>query len=631
MNKFFRSGKVTIQSKLVLIIVTISTISLLMSASLFTYFQLREQRLSMIESLTSVAKITADNVQAAVLFENKNDAQTILSEFSNDPHIQTAAIYTTDKNLFTAYDLTEDDISVLYAFSDPNKSYQFDEDLFHLYQAITLQGNDNVIGYVYLKSDLDSLYQQLRQNILVTTIIVFSVLVITILLTSKLQKIISGPILELSQATKTIKDEKNYGIRVKRDDYLEIQQLCEGFNSMLDELEHQNIELLHLQNYLSNIIDSMPSLLIGVDASNTITQWNNKSYQRTGVTAANAIGQPLEDIIPRLASEIPKIQNAIKTRTQQVDAKNTSTLDGHIVYENITIYPLVADGIEGAVIRIDDITEQVRIEEMMIQNEKMLSLGGLAAGMAHEVNNPLAGIMQTAHVMSNRLNRDDIPANIAAAKSVGTTMQTIQAYMEKRGIIRMLNSLNVSGERVADIVTNMLSFARKSDDSFSSHNINTLLDKSLELSATDYDLKKQYDFKSIAIIKEYDENLPLVACEEGKIQQVFLNLLRNGAQAMQAAETTQATITLKTAYDTTLNMVTVAIEDNGPGIDEKIRKRIFEPFFTTKPVGVGTGLGLSVSFFIITENHGGEMSVESETGEGTKFIMRLPCEHEDKL
>jgi signal transduction histidine kinase len=304
------------------------------------------------------------------------------------------------------------------------------------------------------------------------------------------------------------------------------------------------------------------------------------------------------------------------------DNKEFTNLPYGAMFLNITLsnFP------NGAIIACQDITEQVRIEELLVQNEKMLSLGGLAAGMAHEVNNPLAGIMQTTNVMSNRLTSDNMPANIAAAENVGTSIKVIQAYMEQRGIIRMLDAIKVSGERVADIVTNMLNFARKSDKSFSSHSLNTLLDKSLELCSTDYDLKKHYDFKSITIIKEYDDNLPLVACEEGKIEQVFLNLFRNGAEAMQEAGTTPATFTIQTTHNAELNMVTVTIEDNGPGINEKIRKRIFEPFFTTKPVGVGTGLGLSVSFFIITENHGGEMTVESELGKRTKFFIRLPCE-----
>lgn len=211
MNKPNKLKNVTIQSKLVLIIVTISTVSLLLAATLFTLVQLREYRLSMVESLTSTANITAKNVQAAVLFENEDDATKVLSEFNRDSRILTAAIYTSEKTLFAFYNLTNENIAVLYEFPDENQPYQFKEDRFHLYQPITINGAENIIGYVYLKTNLESIRQQLVQNIIVTTIIVFSVLIITILLTSKLQKIISTPILELSQATQTIKDEKITG------------------------------------------------------------------------------------------------------------------------------------------------------------------------------------------------------------------------------------------------------------------------------------------------------------------------------------------------------------------------------------------------------------------------------------
>ena len=630
MNKSRKLKNVTIQSKLVLIIVTISTVSLLLAATLFTLVQLREYRLSMVESLTSTANITAKNVQAAVLFKNEDDATKVLSEFNRDSRILTAAIYTSEKTLFASYHLTDENISVLYEFPDENQPYQFKEDRFHLFQPITINGAENIIGYVYLKTNLDSIRQQLVQNIIVTTVIVFSVLVITVLLTSRLQKIISNPILELSQATQTIKDEKNYGIRVERDDYLEIQQLCDGFNSMLDELQQQNTDLLHLQNYLSNIIDSMPSVLIGVDANNSVTQWNSEAENVTGIKDSDAIGKQLEEVFPRLASETHRIQEAIRSREQQITIKKRYSHGEVLLYENTTIYPLIANGVEGAVIRLDDITDQVRIEEMMVQNEKIISLGGLAAGMAHEVNNPLAGIMQTASVMTNRLTRNDVEGNLEAADKVGTSMETIQAYMEHRGILRMLDSIHISGERVANLVNNMLTFARKGDDSLTSHNINELLDKSIELSSTDYDLKKQYDFKSITIVKDYDENLKLVVCEEGKIEQVFLNLLRNGAEAMQEAGVEQPTFTLQSYYDEKINKVCINITDNGPGMTEETRKRIFEPFFTTKPVGVGTGLGLSVSYFIITENHSGEMTAESELGKGTTFCIKLPCERNDE-
>jgi len=276
-----------------------------------------------------------------------------------------------------------------------------------------------------------------------------------------------------------------------------------------------------------------------------------------------------------------------------------------------------------------DITRRKKMEALMVQNEKMLSVGGLAAGMAHEINNPLAGMMQTASVMENRLTKTDIPANLSAAKEVGITMGAVKAFMEKRDILRMVKAINTSGQRMVSIVENMLSFARKSDTLISTHNPAELMDKIIELAATDYDLKKQYDFKTIKIIKEYEDNLPLIPCEGAKIQQVFLNILRNGSQAMQETKTASPCFVLRLLRDPKAGMLQIEIEDNGPGMDEAVRKRIFEPFFTTKPVGMGTGLGLSVSYFIITENHGGTLNVISEPGVGARFIIRLPLERKN--
>lgn len=269
---------------------------------------------------------------------------------------------------------------------------------------------------------------------------------------------------------------------------------------------------------------------------------------------------------------------------------------------------------------VQDITERKRLEELMIQSEKMLSVGGLAAGMAHEINNPLAGMMQTAGVMAGRLGTMDIPANRKAAGEAGTTVEAVARFMEIRGIFRMLDTINESGRRVAEIVENMLSFARKSDATVSTQDLGKLLDKTLELAVTDYDLKKKYDFKRIAIEKDYTDPPVLAPCENTKIQQVLLNILRNAAEA--TCDTASPRIVFRTRHEG--DTAIMEIEDNGPGMDEDTRKKVFEPFFTTKPVGVGTGLGLSVSYFIVTENHGGDMTVESRPGSGARFIIRLP-------
>ncbi len=250
--------------------------------------------------------------------------------------------------------------------------------------------------------------------------------------------------------------------------------------------------------------------------------------------------------------------------------------------------------------------------------------------MAHEINNPLGGMMQTADVMSIRLTDMELPANRQAAEEAGTSMEAISAFMKARGIMEMLDNIRGSGKRAAEIVANMLSFSRKGDSSFSTHNLVGLLDHTVNLAGSDYDLKKKYDFRQVEIIREYEGNLPLTPCESGKIQQVLLNILRNGAEAMQEETESNSEFDkkhrfiLRMAHEQETGMVRIEIEDNGPGMDEATRKRVFEPFFTTKPINQGTGLGLSVSYFIITENHGGKMSVESTSGEGANFIIRLP-------
>ncbi|MBN1490740.1 MAG: PAS domain-containing protein [Phycisphaerae bacterium] len=272
-----------------------------------------------------------------------------------------------------------------------------------------------------------------------------------------------------------------------------------------------------------------------------------------------------------------------------------------------------------------DITQRVQIEELMIQNEKMLSVGGLAAGMAHEINNPLAGILQSLQVVMDCVS-PEFPVNRETAAQCGISIEAIRRYMEQRQIFMLLDGARTSGLRAARIVENMLSFSRPGSSGRIPHDVRALLDKAVELAASDYDLKKKFDFRHIEIVREYSPDTPEIPCEATKIQQVILNLLRNGAEAMTTRRdhdhATPSRFVLRTKREE--DMVRIEIEDNGPGMSEEVRKRALEPFFTTKEVGVGTGLGLSISYFIITEHHKGTMTVESTPGQGTKFIMRLP-------
>ena len=278
---------------------------------------------------------------------------------------------------------------------------------------------------------------------------------------------------------------------------------------------------------------------------------------------------------------------------------------------------------EGAVIRLDDVTERERLREMMIQSEKMASVGGLAAGMAHEINNPLSSILQAAQVCLMQLD-PDVPANLAAAAECGCDLGTVRCYLEKRRVLKFLDGIREAGLRAAQIVASMLEFSRKSESRRMPADINAVLDKSIALAATDYDLKKKYDFRRIAIVREYEPGLPEVACIPTEIEQVVINLLKNAAQALAGhpPATGEPTIVLRTKRSN--GGVRIEVEDNGPGMDEAVRRRVFEPFFTTKEPGQGTGLGLSVSYFIITANHGGTIGVESQPGGGALFGIDLP-------
>jgi len=387
-------------------------------------------------------------------------------------------------------------------------------------------------------------------------------------------------------------------------------------------LEEEEKRLRHL---LENIFNSMPSILVGVDEGGKITQWNRQAEIKSGIAADDALGRLFEEILPQSTEILAGVREALKSRRPVVNNNLLRQHKGEVRYDDITVYPLVANGVDGAVIRIDDVTERMRIEEMMIQSEKMVTVGGLAAGMAHEINNPLAGIIQSAEVAQNRLT-EDMPVNRRAADAIGITFDDVVRYIKKRNIDSMLENIRNSGARAANIVRNMLEFTRKSDSAMFQCCISELLDKSLELVKNDYNLKKKYDFKQIEILREYEPNTPEVVCHPGKIQQVFLNILKNGADAMSEREKDSFKPRFVLRIMTVGPSVRIEIEDNGPGIAEYARKRIFEPFFTTKSVGKGTGLGMSISYFIITKNHRGKMSVESREGHWTRFIIELPVE-----
>ena len=483
-------------------------------------------------------------------------------------------------------------------------------------------------------------------------------------------RLIIRPIFSLTDTTNEIAMEQNYALRAERFYSDEIGTLAENFNFMLNRIEqddyilrqerdkaeqarlraielstkmHESNERLEFevkvrarveqkltdfQHYLNNIIDSMPSAIIAIDHDLKITQWNKGATVITRITRDDAIYQPLEESCDFLFPYLNLITDSLeKQLTNKVERIQYNVGDKNN-FLDITVYPLLDTTRSGAVIRIDDVTQRIQMEDMMVQSEKMLSLGGLAAGMAHEINNPLGAVIQTVQNIQRRLN-PALKKNIEVASNIGSDMETISAYMDIREIHTFLENISQAGGRAATIVKNMLQFSRQSDKELQPQNLHHIIERSINIAKNEYDLSSGYDFKSIDLVKNFDYTMPDIPCISSEIEQVILNILKNASQALVEYKVqkefdmdwySQIQIFTRTNEHT----VDIIIEDNGPGIDEETSKHIFEPFFTTKDVGMGTGLGLSVSFFIITNHHLGHMRVESTLGTGTRFTISLP-------
>ena len=382
-------------------------------------------------------------------------------------------------------------------------------------------------------------------------------------------------------------------------------------------------KLTGFQNYLNSIIDSMPSALIALDEQLYVTQWNQEASALSGTRLDEALNQPIFLAFEPLKPFLPQLKQTVEQHTVAKIERVTWFKDDEPKHYALTFYPLMGGAGRGVVIRIDDITQRLSLEEMMVQSEKMLSVGGLAAGMAHEINNPLGAILHNVQNIRRRLS-PDLPKNLEQAEQLGIELDTVNRYLQGREVPQLLDGIQQAGARAAKIVTHMLSFSRRSNRQMAPCDLPALIDQAVEIAGNDFDLAIGFDFKGQAIIRQFDPALGPVPGTANELEQVLLNLLKNAAQAIHQREddSEPGRITLRTRLNPP--WAEIQVEDNGIGMSENVRKRTFEPFFTTKEIGQGTGLGLSVSYFIITNNHKGQMEVQSAPGQGTCFTLRLP-------
>jgi len=346
-----------------------------------------------------------------------------------------------------------------------------------------------------------------------------------------------------------------------------------------------------------------------------------KNYRKDGTTFWNCFSiSPVRDITGKLTHFIG-VQRDITQSKQAEEALHKSE----------------AQSREQAAQLAAALEELKATHSQLVQSEKMSSLGLLIAGVAHEINNPVSFIHGNLAHLKN-YTEDLFHYLELYEHHYPNPVEEIQQEREDNDLDflaedlpRILSSMSVGVDRICQIVQSLRNFSRHDDSQMKPVNLHEGIDSTLLI--LNHGLKGNGEKPPIQIVKEYG-NLPPVECFAGPINQVFMNILSNAIDALEEARSKQTNQQMpeiasqvRISTEVVGNFVEIKIADNGPGITEEVKQRIFDTFFTTKPIGKGTGMGLSISYQIIVERHKGELSCNSELGNGTEFTIRLPLQH----
>jgi two-component system, NtrC family, sensor kinase len=331
------------------------------------------------------------------------------------------------------------------------------------------------------------------------------------------------------------------------------------------------------------VVDAISPALCIVDRSGAIRRANRAFADLVNAPPASLIGRPWQAFVPPEWSS--DLQRALD---QQGAGREVELRTGERTYA-VTAVPISSTDRSAVVLLFDDQTERRRLQDQLIQSEKMSAIGQLIAGIAHDLNNPLASVLGFADFLT------EVP-NVPAA------------------IREPLTVIQEEAERASGIVRNLLGFARKQDHQRRPTALKPLLDGTFVL------LRNQLMAHRVEAVIEVESDLPMPDVDPNQIQQVFVNLINNAAQAI-ASTGRPGTITVRARR--WLDGVAIEVIDDGPGMSEDLAAQVFEPFFTTKAEGEGTGLGLSISQGIVKE-HGGRIMLSSEEGKGSTFTVQLP-------
>ncbi len=406
-----------------------------------------------------------------------------------------------------------------------------------------------------------------------------------------------APLLRLVSAAKAI-GQGELGQRIQVESSNEIGMLAAEFNKMTTslkdshgQLEAANRNLFDMKEYISNIVESMTMSIVVIDEDYHITVINSEFEKTIGKRRQEIIGILVGEII-KLSDDNQDLQEHLNWVMGSFETKILTKIHCQVGGQNITSNLRLSPMLEGekrlvgAVIIIEDITARVNLEEELALSQRLAAIGKLAAGLAHEINNPLGIILNYIEIC--QMDEKD---------------EKVKGYLTR---------ITSETERIAEIIRQLLEFSRQTKTQFKPVNLIEVVDDTIDF--IEYKLRKE----GIELQKRYSVNQAMVLADKSQLKQVFLNIILNALQAMDNGG--HLLICLHETDDG--QAFSLSFTDSGKGIAKEILDKVFDPFFSTKEIGEGTGLGLSVSYGIIQE-HGGSIEVVSKEGSGSTFTVKL--------
>ncbi len=602
---------VSIRQKLQTIVMATSAAALLVASVVFTLFDRSTFLHAKTQDLSVAASMVGSNSTAALSFNDAQSAEEILSALQAKQNVIHACIYGKDGKVFASYSREVEP----HDFSPPPMQAQFTAVLNNhmvLFQPITLNGKS--IGTIYLEADLKDLTTRFTRFLEIDLLVLAASLAVAFLLSTRLQRVISGPIGELADTALSVSTQENYSIRARKRGNDEIGLLIEQFNSMLDRIQQRDIALQEAQNaledrvvertsYLNALIENSPLAILVLDPQQKVQMYNPAFENLFQSAHKEDIGKPVAELFPneKALPETTATCEGLSKETRVCLITRRKRKDGSYIDVELYLVPLTVKGrVLGSLGIYQDVTERRVMEKQVRMGQKMEAVGRLSGGIAHDFNNLLGVILGYIQVIKRSL----VPGN------------SLYEYAEE---------IEKASQRAVGLTRQLLAFSRQQVLEPVVLNLNKLVSEMEKM-------LPRLIGEDIELGLILDPAISLVKVDPGQVEQVLMNLAVNARDAMPDG----GKLTIQTG-DAELDVayarehpgaipgkyVMLAVKDTGTGIDPEIQAQIFEPFFTTKGRDKGTGLGLATVYGIVKQSNG-YIAVDSEPGKGSLFTVYFP-------